>query len=234
MRVQLLSSAPYSHRHSGHRQGTPERKSCARGVRLIGQGSDLLSRRCAFESHAPYQSNFRGFLYSCPARAGFMMLHEALRSAGLESEAAPPTIAQLIRRPWPRERLMNYWEESAFSRNHAKLSTDEQCWLCLFPILNTKSNRADLRKSSDHVIPRSRGGGSSSENLRVSHAWCNSYRKNDEVTPDLVRICRQRMLQKYLGWLLTVNVDRRFGLRDDIYKPEYDHSGIFKCKCGAD
>ena len=45
-----------------------------------------------------------------------------------------------------------------------------ECWLCGQPI--------DGLPSADHVIPRSRGGDDSIENLRPAHLRCNMARGN--------------------------------------------------------
>ena len=61
------------------------------------------------------------------------------------------------------------------------------CQLCFEPV------ERDLRggdynpwsPSLDHIIPRSHGGADSWENLRLSHAWCNSVRGAGDYHPDL-------------------------------------------------
>lgn len=36
----------------------------------------------------------------------------------------------------------------------------------------------------DHIVPRSRGGDSKLENLRLAHRLCNTKRGNDPILPD--------------------------------------------------
>jgi 5-methylcytosine-specific restriction endonuclease McrA len=53
------------------------------------------------------------------------------------------------------------------------------CYLCLQPVTDYE-NEATL----DHVIPRSRGGGNTMENLRLAHKVCNIW-KDDSLLEDL-------------------------------------------------
>lgn len=53
----------------------------------------------------------------------------------------------------------------------------DDCWLCKMPIDFTITSRDDpWHWSRDHFIPRSLGGSSALENLRLAHRWCNSRR----------------------------------------------------------
>lgn len=76
----------------------------------------------------------------------------------------------------------------------------ELCWICRLPLGNQHSHD-DLRKSRDHVIPRSKGGHSVLEgNIRWAHRWCNSARGHAEVTAKMQRDFKTRMLQEHGIW----------------------------------
>lgn len=49
------------------------------------------------------------------------------------------------------------------------------CWLCGMPI----EHRHEF--TLDHVIPKSKGGDNSYENLKVAHAYCNSVRGSKDT-----------------------------------------------------
>lgn len=51
------------------------------------------------------------------------------------------------------------------------------CQLCHQPIYNV-TPKTRWAPSADHIIPRSRGGESTIENLRAAHYGCNSARGN--------------------------------------------------------
>lgn len=53
-----------------------------------------------------------------------------------------------------------------------------KCWLCGGMIRPATRPRDPLGPSADHVIPRSKGGDNSIENLRPAHLSCNSRRQN--------------------------------------------------------
>jgi 5-methylcytosine-specific restriction endonuclease McrA len=64
-------------------------------------------------------------------------------------------------------------KEARLRRNRAKAVVEqhgEVCWLCLQPITN------DL--TLDHVVPRSKGGRTTRDNLRPAHGECNRQRGN--------------------------------------------------------
>jgi len=52
------------------------------------------------------------------------------------------------------------------------------CWLCGKPIDMLAPRRSPLGLSIDHVIPRSKGGSDSIDNLRPSHFRCNVSRQD--------------------------------------------------------
>lgn len=54
------------------------------------------------------------------------------------------------------------------------------CYLCGLPIDITLLRADPMSKHFDHVIPLSKGGPHSMENIRLTHARCN-YRKRDRI-----------------------------------------------------
>ena len=62
------------------------------------------------------------------------------------------------------------------------------CHLCGQPInLTLTGTRDPMRLSLDHLIPRSRGGTNSIENLRPAHFRCNSARGARPIAPHAKR-----------------------------------------------
>ena len=53
------------------------------------------------------------------------------------------------------------------------------CQLCTGPVDPELPPLDNWAASLDHIIPRSRGGDHSDENLRLAHRWCNSVRGDD-------------------------------------------------------
>lgn len=147
-----------------------------------------------------------------------------------------PTIEVVERLRKVRRAMPVLREESTFSSNHALCSDDSLCWICLFP-LGSHSSHDHLRKSADHVIPRSSGGTSCQSNIRPAHRWCNSHRHSDPVTPEIVMRCRNHLIQVHREWLIRV---ARVPPGTLTSKPSYmtpwqaDHSRSFECKAGAD
>jgi 5-methylcytosine-specific restriction endonuclease McrA len=53
----------------------------------------------------------------------------------------------------------------------------DDCWLCGYVIdFTIKDDDDPWHWSRDHFIPRSLGGPSTVENMRLAHKWCNSHR----------------------------------------------------------
>lgn len=52
------------------------------------------------------------------------------------------------------------------------------CWICETPIDRTAKARTRLSASLDHVIPLSRGGDHTLDNIRCAHFGCNAARGN--------------------------------------------------------
>lgn len=62
------------------------------------------------------------------------------------------------------------------------------CWLCEDPVdASLIGTRSEWRPSLDHVIPRSKGGGSTHDNLKLAHFWCNVVRGDDRCPPEVFR-----------------------------------------------
>jgi hypothetical protein len=72
-----------------------------------------------------------------------------------------------------------------------------KCHLCGLEIPGWAGRSHPLRKSRDHVIPWSKGGRELPFNCRPAHAYCNSYRKTAEITPELQRECRKRIVKQF-------------------------------------
>lgn len=146
------------------------------------------------------------------------------------TEHIPDQQARL--RPAPR---LHVNDEPPFSREHASHSTEAVCWLCMFPI-GPKSAHSDLYKSWDHVIPRSRGGNSSSANLRIAHRWCNSNRKSEDVNPAMILGMRQRMRGVFAHWFIWEAGMTGGSLNADPWfcHDGWNHDRAFECKSGAD
>ncbi|MGD9792488.1 MAG: HNH endonuclease [Acidimicrobiia bacterium] len=53
------------------------------------------------------------------------------------------------------------------------------CWLCGHRVDPDAPLSSPSRATIDHVIPRSRGGSSAVENLRLAHRSCNARRSNE-------------------------------------------------------
>lgn len=58
------------------------------------------------------------------------------------------------------------------------------CQICFEPTDPTASPISDWYPSLDHIIPRSKGGGHTVDNLRVAHRWCNSVRSDERYYQD--------------------------------------------------
>ena len=115
-----------------------------------------------------------------------------------------PHIEEFRWRTTPHACIYPIRGESKFSAEHAKLSEGTRlCWICLFPMDMKKSNR-ETSISRDHVIPRSLDGDGSASNVRLAHRWCNSHRKSDPVTEELIHRCRNKMLSSHNRWLQEV------------------------------
>lgn len=78
--------------------------------------------------------------------------------------------------PWCRERLRLQMLRAAapsrhFAGRRALRESAELCWYC--GCVMDDESRSLRRRSIDHVIPQSRGGGNNFENLVVACQWCN-------------------------------------------------------------
>lgn len=59
------------------------------------------------------------------------------------------------------------------------------CQLCGQVLDRNADPQSDWYPSLDHIVPQSKGGGHTFENLRGAHRWCNSVRGDDRFHQDL-------------------------------------------------
>lgn len=59
------------------------------------------------------------------------------------------------------------------------------CQLCMSPVEPTAGLASPWRPSLDHIVPHSKGGPDTIENLRTAHRWCNTVRGADDRHADL-------------------------------------------------
>jgi 5-methylcytosine-specific restriction endonuclease McrA len=62
---------------------------------------------------------------------------------------------------------------------------DWTCLLCSRPVDRSADPQSDWYPSLDHILPQSKGGKHTLENLRAAHRWCNSVRGDDRFHQDL-------------------------------------------------
>jgi len=87
-------------------------------------------------------------------------------------------VGQWWRRKWLRKRRLSiqgqpvghYTYSEAYDRYGAT------CYLCLQPIDRALGPNGYLAPSLDHVVPISRGGADTMENVRPCHKGCNSHK----------------------------------------------------------
>ena len=71
--------------------------------------------------------------------------------------------------PWIHDRV----REAVYERD------EWTCQLCFEPVKPDSDPQSDWYPSLDHIIPQSKGGDHTMENLRLAHRWCNSIRGAD-------------------------------------------------------
>jgi len=59
------------------------------------------------------------------------------------------------------------------------------CQLCSEPLQPDSDPQSDWYPSLDHIVPQSKGGSHSAENLRAAHRWCNSIRGAEDYHADM-------------------------------------------------
>jgi 5-methylcytosine-specific restriction endonuclease McrA len=59
------------------------------------------------------------------------------------------------------------------------------CWLCGLPVAMNLSPASTIGPTVDHVLPKSKGGAYTLDNLRLAHSKCNHARRNRtrRITP---------------------------------------------------
>ena len=62
---------------------------------------------------------------------------------------------------------------------------DWTCQICRGPVDRAAAPLSDWRASLDHIVPRSKGGDDSWDNLRLAHRWCNAVRGAEDYHSDL-------------------------------------------------
>lgn len=64
------------------------------------------------------------------------------------------------------------------------------CQLCGEAVQPDANPQSDWYPSLDHIVPKSRGGAHSPENLRTAHRWCNSIRGAGDFHSDLFEVAQ--------------------------------------------
>lgn len=67
-----------------------------------------------------------------------------------------------------------------------------RCHLCLLPITGARGTAEG--PSTDHVVPRKHGGTDELDNLRPAHKRCNSRRRDELLTPELLASFRRHRM----------------------------------------
>lgn len=92
---------------------------------------------------------------------------KAQRKAERDAMAAPRTHHHSKFKPSKARRLSIY-ERDQWT-----------CQLCSGPVDPDEIPTTNWAASLDHIVPRSKGGNDSDDNLRLTHRWCNSVRSDD-------------------------------------------------------
>jgi hypothetical protein len=86
------------------------------------------------------------------------------------------------------------------------------CWLCEGPIDPDAPTRSPASPTVDHVVPRSRGGTSDPDNLRLAHRRCNGARGHH--LPELTWPAELEVLDATPLWTALARLVRRPGTRE--------------------
>lgn len=65
------------------------------------------------------------------------------------------------------------------------------CWICGLAVDRALQAPHPLARSVDHVIPRSKGGFTTYENLRLAHQVCNARRATHKPRPSDAQVARE-------------------------------------------
>jgi hypothetical protein len=88
------------------------------------------------------------------------------------------------------------------------------CWLCGGAVDPAAPPNTPTSATLDHVIPRSRGGGSEAGNLRLAHRRCNVRRSND--LPELRWPTEWPMLMTVHVWTALARLAPRPGAAEVV------------------
>jgi 5-methylcytosine-specific restriction endonuclease McrA len=70
------------------------------------------------------------------------------------------------------------WRERL--RKRFFIAQQGRCWLCGEPMDLHADRRTAKAATWYHVVPKSKGGGSTQDNLMLAHRWCNNHRADRE------------------------------------------------------
>lgn len=96
------------------------------------------------------------------------------------------------------------------------------CYLCGKHVPLNVPRHHPLHASRDHVIPKVQGGPTTSDNLRLAHAWCNSRRMDMPVEKfkQLVVASEASAIRKIPKWKeeMRKEAEKRRQRRDEILR----------------
>ena len=68
------------------------------------------------------------------------------------------------------------------------------CAICGEQVSKPTRTYDDWGPTLDHIIPRAAGGTDEPSNLRLTHSWCNSMRRDDKLSDEAVsKLAHYRM-----------------------------------------
>jgi 5-methylcytosine-specific restriction endonuclease McrA len=81
------------------------------------------------------------------------------------------------------------WNRRSYGKERWRLVTrlmqrdGSRCSICDEPLVRHKDHDADDYITFDHIVPTSKGGTTTPDNLRLAHQRCNKKRGNQMVEP---------------------------------------------------
>jgi len=103
-------------------------------------------------------------------------------------------------RAWSRENAQRYRKQRRAQgnpiRKHSGWISDKNriavyerdgwtCQICGEPVDRDADPKSDWYPSLDHIVPRSKGGANTLDNLRTAHRWCNCIRGAEDYHTEL-------------------------------------------------